>query len=135
VDVEVHVGIRPLNLRHHAFEGHRLVRVVFRGKRVMSQSRSRGQHHAERNKQRDGSNAHVHPPHSHLPKVLPSANFAPTKFPACVPSRIGLTRMVTAVPGSNVDFRHPFRDNELGLPPSTLHSSLPPGLPALSTFT
>src|SRR5688572_1110655 len=64
--------------------------------------------------------------YSHLPIVLPSANLAPTKLPAWLPSRIGLMRMLTAAPGVKVVLRQPLRESEFGLPPSTLHSSLAP---------
>src|SRR5678816_724101 len=103
---------------------------------MMGQRRRGRQQHAERNNQTD---SHLdllvticYCAVSQRPRVFPSANFAAMNWPAWVPSRIGLKRMVTCAPGSNVPFFHPCRDNVLGLPPSKLHSSL---VPALSTFT
>src|SRR5687767_3598397 len=64
--------------------------------------------------------------YSQRPIVLPSANLAPTKPPAGVPSFIGFSRTVTTSPGLKVVLRQPRRDSEFGLPPSRLHSVLVP---------
>src|SRR5262245_27097558 len=73
------------------------------------------------------------PAHSQRPMVFPvSVHFAPMKLPAALPSFIGLRRPVTASPALNVVARQPFRDSELGLPPSRLHSVF---WPLVSTTT